>query len=183
MGLYILYFYVALYAVQECHMSETLAPYTIAIANAGAAIGRLGPNFLADKSGPLNFYLPFILVTGVLAFCWMAVHSSAGLIVFSMIYGFCSASLISLLGPITVELSTDSSDVIGTRLGMALASGGVGLLIGILLEFGHGCRIDLLSMWEELPKCPVSFMQWAVFAMQTAGGASFSNRFPLQGLF
>ena len=31
-----------------------------------------------------------------------------------------------------------------------------------LLEF----RIDQLSNWEELPKCPVSFMQWAVFVMQ-----------------
>ena len=130
MDLYVLYFYVELYAVQECHMSETLAPYTIAIANAGAAFGRLGPNYLADKSGPLNFYLPFILVTGLLAFCWMAVHSPTGLIVFSMVYGFSSASLISLLGPITVELSMNSADVIGTRLGMALASGGAGLLIG-----------------------------------------------------
>ena len=35
------------------------------------------------------------------------------------------------------------------------------------MEFGHGCRIDQLSKWEELPKCPVSFMQWAVFVMQS----------------
>ena len=130
MGLYVLYFYVELYAMQECHMGENLAPYTIAMANAGAALGRLGPNYLADKSGPLNFYLPFIFVTGLLAFCWMAVHSSAGLIVFSVVYGFFSASLVSLIGPITVEISTESADVIGTRLGMALASGGIGLLIG-----------------------------------------------------
>ena len=130
MGLYVLYFYVELYAMQECDMSKNLAPYTIAMANAGATLGRLGPNYLADKSGPLNFYLPFIFVTGVLAFCWMAIHSQAGLIVFSVVYGFFSASLVSLLGPITVEISTESADVIGTRLGMALASGGVGLLIG-----------------------------------------------------
>ena len=31
MGIYVLYFYVELYAVQECHMSETLAQYTVAI--------------------------------------------------------------------------------------------------------------------------------------------------------
>lgn len=130
MGLYVLYFYVELYAMQECHMGETLAPYTIAMANAGAALGRLGPNYLADRTGPLNFYIPFIFVTGLLAFCWMAVHNSAGLMIFSVVYGFFSASLVSLIGPITVEISTKTSDVIGTRLGMALAFGGVGLLIG-----------------------------------------------------
>ena len=88
--LYVLYFSVELYAVQECDISKTLAPYTIAIANAGAALGQLGPNYLAAKSRPLNFYLPCIFLTGVLAFCWMAVHSPGGLIVvvFSMIYGF-----------------------------------------------------------------------------------------------
>ena len=129
-GIYVLYFYIELYAVQECHMGADLAPYTIAMANAGAALGRLGPNYLADRSGPLNFYIPHIFVTGVLAFSWMAVHSSAGLMVFSVVYGFFSASLVSLIGPITVEISTEISDVIGTRLGMALAFGGVGLLIG-----------------------------------------------------
>ena len=130
MGLYVLYFYIELYAMQECGMSEDLAPYTIAMANAGAALGRLGPNYLADKSGPLNFYVPHIFVTGVLAFCWIAVHSSAGIIVFSVVYGFFSASLVSLIGPITVEISKETSDVIGTRLGMVLAFSGIGLLIG-----------------------------------------------------
>ena len=130
MGLYVLYFYVELYAIQECHMDQNLAPYTIAMANAGAALGRLGPKYLADNAGPLNFYLPFIFVTGLLAFCWMAVHSPVGLIVFSVVYGFFSASLVSLIGPVTVEISAETSDVIGTRLGMALAFGGVGLLVG-----------------------------------------------------
>ncbi len=130
MGLYVLYFYIELYAMQECHMGESLASYTIAMANAGAGLGRLGPNFLADRSGPLNFYIPFIFVTGLLAFCWIAVHSSAGLIVFSIVYGFFSASLVSLIGPITVEILTVILEIIGIRLGMALAFGGVGLLIG-----------------------------------------------------
>jgi len=130
MGVYVLYFYVELYATQECHMSEGLAPYTIAIANAGAALGRFGPNYLADKAGPLNVLIPFTFVSGLLAFTWTAVHSSAGLIVFSILYGYFSASFVSLIGPITVEISTESSDVIGTRLGMVLAFAGVGLLIG-----------------------------------------------------
>ena len=130
MGIYILYFYIQLYAIQQCHMSADLAPYTIAIANAGAALGRLGPNHLADRSSPLNFYIPHLFATSVLAFCWIAVRNTAGLILFSVVYGFFSASLVSLIGPITVEISKEASDVIGTRLGMALAFGGVGLLVG-----------------------------------------------------
>lgn len=116
--------------MQECHMTKSLAPYTIPMANAGAALGRLGPNYLADKSGPLNMYIPFTFITGLLAFCWMAVHSAAGIIVFSVLYGFFSAAFVSLLGPIVTEISTETSDVIGTRLGMALAFAGLGLLIG-----------------------------------------------------
>ena len=111
-------------------MSESLAPYTIAIANAGAALGRLGPNYLADKSGPLNLYIPFTFITALLAFSWIAVRSPAGIIVFAILYGFFSASFVSLLSPIVAEISTERSDIIGTRLGMALAFAGLGLLIG-----------------------------------------------------
>ena len=69
MGIYILYFFIELYAIQECHMSESLALYTVAMVNAGSAFGRILPSYLANKVGPLNFYIPSTLITGLLAFC------------------------------------------------------------------------------------------------------------------
>ena len=33
----------------------------------------------------------------------------------------------------------------------------------VVLEFGHGCRIDPFPRKEVLPKCSVSFMQRAMF--------------------
>lgn len=131
MGIYVLYFYIELYATQECHMRLDLAPYTIPLANAGAALGRLVTNTLADKVGPLNLYIPSTLICGALAFCWMAVHSSAGIVVFAIVYGFFSASFVSLMGPIVVEISAETPpELIGTRLGMVLTFAGIGLLIG-----------------------------------------------------
>ena len=130
MGIYILYFYVELYAIQECRMSKRLAPYTVAMVNAGSAFGRVLPSYLADKVGPLNLYIPFTLITGLLAYCWIAVGSPAGLIFFSVLYGVFSGPFVSLIGPTVVEISAKTPELIGTRLGMALAFAGVGLLIG-----------------------------------------------------
>ena len=47
-----------------------------------------------------------------------------------------------------------------------------------LLEFGHGCGIDQLSKWEELPKCPVSFMQIAIFAVPLMQVVQVVHHFP-----
>ena len=130
MGLYILFFYIELFALQECHMAGELASYTLVVVNASSTFGRVLPNYIADKIGPLNVHIPFTLITGLLAFCWQAVHSSAGLLVFGVFYGFFSGTFVSLIGPIVSGLSVRTPHLIGTRLGMAASFAGVGLLVG-----------------------------------------------------
>lgn len=129
MGIYIAFFYVELYATQVCGMSTSLATYVLAVVNAGSFFGRLFPNWLADKIGPLNVQIPFALIASLLAFCWIPIRNTPGLLVFCALYGFFSGTFVSLPGPIVYVLSSDMSTV-GTRLGMSMGFAGVGLLIG-----------------------------------------------------
>ena len=55
-------------------------------------LGRLLPNFLADKFGPYNMLLPCLYITASLTFAWFAISNFVGVVVFGLLYGFWSAS-------------------------------------------------------------------------------------------
>ena len=129
MGLYVPFFYIQLYAVEKGIMSESLALYLLSVLNAGSVFGRVIPNFFADRTGPLTILFPFLLVTSLLGFCWIAIDSTAGLFVFCALYGFFSGTFVSLPGPAVISLSPNLGEI-GTRMGMSFAFGGFGLLIG-----------------------------------------------------
>lgn len=128
MGLYIPFFYIESYAISEHIMSNNLAFYMFPILNAASIFGRVIPNFIADKAGPLNVIIPGTIATCVLAFGWLGVKSTAGLIVFSILYGFFSGIFVSI--PPTVLMTLSPPAVLGTRMGMNFALAGLGLLIG-----------------------------------------------------
>lgn len=129
MGVYIPFFYAEIYAQSICHTSDHIAFHLLAIINTGSVFGRLIPNFLADKTGPLNMQIGFGCVAVVLAFCWIGIRNTGGIIVWGVLYGVFSGTFVSLAGPIIVSLSPDHG-TIGTRMGMALGSSGMGLLVG-----------------------------------------------------
>ena len=131
MGLYVPFFYIQSYAInaQKTHIDPSLAFYLLVILNAASLFGRIIPNFLADKTGPLNMLFPCAAISALLAFCWIAIHSEAGLIIFCILYGFFSGTFVSL-PPTTVVSLSPSLDVVGTRMGMSFAFAGFGLLVG-----------------------------------------------------
>ena len=129
MAIYVVFFYVQLYAIQVCGTNTNLAFYMLAIINAGSTFGRLIPNFYADKTGPLNMQIVFAFVASLLTLCLIGIRNTSGLIVFCALYGFFTGTFVSLPGPTTASLSSDLS-TLGTRMGMALSSAGFGLLIG-----------------------------------------------------
>jgi len=129
MGLYIPFFYVQSYAMDEANMSVNLAFYMLSILNASSIFGRIIPNFIADKVGPLNVLIPATIVTAVLAFGWIGIHSTASLAVFSVLYGFTSGCFVSVPPTVLVTLSPNPA-MIGTRMGMNFALCGLGLLVG-----------------------------------------------------
>jgi MFS family permease len=110
-------------------MSENLAFYMLSILNASSIFGRIIPNFIADKTGPLNVIIPGILATCILGFGWVGIHSTAGLVIFCVLYGFFSGTFVSIPPTVLVTLSPHMG-VVGTRMGMCFALGGLGLLVG-----------------------------------------------------
>lgn len=130
MGIYVAFFYIQLYAIEVVpEMPNNLATNLLSIINAGSIFGRLVPNLIADRLGPLNTQLPFVIVAAILAFCWIRIRDIAGLVVFCVLYGFFSGTFVSLQGPTVVSLCPDLS-LVGTRIGMGLAFSGIGLLVG-----------------------------------------------------
>lgn len=131
MGLYIPFFYIQIYATEapHTHVDGTLAFYLLVILNAASIFGRVIPNFLADKTGPLNMLIPCAAISSLLAFCWIKIRSTAGLIIFCILYGFFSGTFVSL-PPTTVVSLSPSLAVVGTRMGMSFAFAGLGLLVG-----------------------------------------------------
>lgn len=65
----------------------------------------------------------------VLALAWIGIHNEAGIIVFSILYGFFSGTFVSLPPATVAALSPDLSEV-GTRMGMSFFFAGLGILIG-----------------------------------------------------
>jgi predicted MFS family arabinose efflux permease len=110
-AIYIIFFYVQLYALEKTDMSASLASYLLCVINATSTLGRLVPNFIADTTGPLNVQVPFAMISGVLCFGWIGINTSASLLAFCCLYGFFAGSFVSLPGTIAVTLSPDLSAI------------------------------------------------------------------------
>ncbi|EAT90704.2 hypothetical protein SNOG_02492 [Parastagonospora nodorum SN15] len=130
MGLYVPFFYAQLYALREHLTNENLAFYLLAVMNSTSAFGRIIPNIFADKVGPFNVVVPCCLISATLCVCFIAVNSSAGIIVLMAFYGFFSGSFVSLPPTIVVMLSLNAREKIGTRLGQGFTVIAFGVLVG-----------------------------------------------------
>ncbi|KAK9318126.1 major facilitator superfamily domain-containing protein [Lipomyces starkeyi] len=128
-GAYIPFYYIQSFASARDIFDQDTAFYLLSILNAASVFGRVLPNFLADKLGPINMMFPFTIFTMVMAFVWAAIHNRGGCIVFAIFYGFFSGAFVSLPPPVLTCLCPDLR-MIGTRMGMSFAISGLGLLIG-----------------------------------------------------
>jgi len=129
MGMYIPFFYIQSYASEKHIMNANSAFYMLPVLNAASIFGRIVPNFLADKTGPLNMLVPCTCISAILAFCWIPVHDTAGVVIFCILYGFFSGTFVSL-PPTTVVSLSPSLSVVGTRMGMSFTFAGFGILVG-----------------------------------------------------
>lgn len=127
-GMFTPFFYIELFATGN-GMGDNLATYMLPILNAASIFGRLLPGFAADRFGRFTTLAVSAVATGILLFCWIAVASNAGIIVFSLLYGACSGAIISLMSPCIAQI-TPEPQLIGTYLGMALFVVGIAGLTG-----------------------------------------------------
>ncbi|KAF3384848.1 Riboflavin transporter MCH5 [Penicillium rolfsii] len=128
-GLYFPFFYLPTYFTSFLHSKGDISFYIIAILNGASVFGRIAPGILADHIGSINTAIPISFSAAVLAFAWIGIRNEAGTIVFAILYGFASGTVVSLAPTILARLTSNMS-ILGTRMGMANVFGGLGLLIG-----------------------------------------------------
>lgn len=121
-------FYLPTYALTH-GMSSTMSGYLLSILNAASTFGRIIMGVLADKYGRLNLFALGGFATGIIVFCMNSTTSNAGLIVYSVCFGFASGTIISGASAAISICPQDARDI-GTYMGMGMAIAGVGTLIG-----------------------------------------------------
>lgn len=90
--------------------------------NGVGIVGRILPNHLADKYfGPLNMLIPVVLVSSVIIYAWIGVHSRGGLYAWAVMYGIFGAAIQSLF-PATLASLTSDLRKAGVRMGMIFVS-------------------------------------------------------------
>jgi MFS family permease len=88
-GMFIPFFYTTDYALSK-GFSSNLSFYTISLVNGASLFGRVLPGFVADKWGRFNLCIVMTALSGIISLCMTTVSSVAGLVFFSLAYGFTS---------------------------------------------------------------------------------------------
>lgn len=148
-GMFTPLFFIPTYAVSR-GMNATLAGYLLAIINAASTFGRVIPGVLADRYGQLNVFAFGGMATGITIFCLNSATTNAGLIVYCVIFGFVSGTIISGASAAFSICIADPRDV-GTYMGMGMALSAIGGLIGppvngaFLNKYGGFLQVSMFS--------------------------------------
>lgn len=125
---YIPFFYIQDYALKLSLDTES-AFSLLSIMNASSLLGRLAPNYLADRFGGVNVMLPCCLLSSLVIFIFPLAVEKSSLIAISVVYGFISGGMVSLPAPIIAALTSDVGEL-GARMGMAYSIAAFGGLVG-----------------------------------------------------
>ncbi|KAI2931667.1 hypothetical protein CBS147321_10191 [Aspergillus niger] len=127
-GMFSPFFYVSSYGVAR-GFSSSLSFYTISMLNGASLFGRVIPGILADKYGRFNVCLVFTILAGIVALCWTKATSVAGLVVFSIAYGFSSGAILSLQQACALQLATPKT--VGLAVGVVMGATALSAMAGI----------------------------------------------------
>jgi len=147
LGYIVPYFYIPTFSQDVLGISQNFSLYILVMGIAASFFGRLSAGLIAHHLGPLLTWFFCALVSGVLSLVWIAVSTQGGLIAFSVLWGFCSAGLVTLPATVFPSLCPDSSRL-GTRTGMSWGISSFASLIGspiagaLLKNRGEGTRRD-----------------------------------------
>ncbi|QKX57653.1 uncharacterized protein TRUGW13939_04771 [Talaromyces rugulosus] len=119
MGFYVIFYYIQLYGLEQRTVSPRIDNYLL---DASSLPGRLIPGYYADRMGSMNVQTIVALIGAVLTFCLISIKSTAGLIVYCVLYGFSAGAFMGLPAAGVVSLSADKTKI-GTRLGMTAVVG------------------------------------------------------------
>jgi MFS family permease len=162
--------YLPLYGATAAKVhNDNLSFYLVSIANGASVFGRLLCGLVATAIGPIETCGLAVASSAVILYCWFAVLSPAGVIVWSAAWGFMSSAIVAMPGAIVPHL-TPSVTLVGTRTGMLWAAVGVGMLIGSpiagsLIEYNNG---DNIHWWRAQLFASLSMTISAFFFLYSA---------------
>ncbi|KAH8689889.1 putative MFS monocarboxylate transporter [Talaromyces proteolyticus] len=126
-GMFTPFFFTTSYAI-ESGFSTNLAFYTVSLINGASLFGRILPGLVADRYGRFNLCIIMTVFSGIIALCWTTVTSAAGIVIFSLAYGFSSGGILSLQQACAAQIATPSN--MGTAVGFVMASTSLSALAG-----------------------------------------------------
>jgi MFS family permease len=117
-------------------MSANLAAYLVAILNAASTFGRIIPAHFGDMYGVFNILIILTGLGALINVCfWLPStvmplgHTNALIIVFTILYGFASGCIFSIIPALIAKISPDLRKL-GVRTGSLYAISATGVLIG-----------------------------------------------------
>lgn len=134
-SVYIVFYFIGTFGISVLGISESTSISVLMVANGAGLIGRLVPTFLCARFGPLNVLIPIVAITGVLAYCWLAVKSVGALWGFVVVYGMVASGIQGMWPIVLASLTTDPQKQ-GTRTGMGFGVVAFAVLTGTPIAGG-----------------------------------------------
>ncbi|KDN35155.1 hypothetical protein K437DRAFT_82278 [Tilletiaria anomala UBC 951] len=103
LGLYYPIFAIEAFALDR-GIHPDLASWLMSLLNVSSVLGRLIPNYLADHWGMYELYVHCTTAAAALLFAFPACTTAGPIVVFAILYGFFSGSIVSLYFPTVSSL-------------------------------------------------------------------------------
>ncbi|KAI0969162.1 riboflavin transporter MCH5 [Xylaria arbuscula] len=120
-GVYLPVYYLGAYSRDPAFVHPSLSYVNslnlVLVLNGVSIFGRLLPNHLADRYGPLNMLAPFAMFGGITILAWMVVDTPTKIYVWAAFYGITAGGVQSLF-PAGLSSLTTNPQKQGTRIGM-----------------------------------------------------------------
>lgn len=129
LGYIVPYFYIAAFAQDVLGITRTYATYILIMGISGSFFGRLFAGAMAQRLGSIFTWCCCAASSGILSLSWIAINSEAGIITFSVLWGFISGGLVTLPAAVFPRLCPDLKRL-GTRTGMSWGISSFASLIG-----------------------------------------------------
>jgi fucose permease len=123
------FFFIPSYAQDCLGATQSEAFYILIYSISGSAAGRLLTGSIGHFVGPIIAWQFCAASAGLLSFAWMAVDSQKGMIAWAVVWGFCSAGLVTLPSATFPALCPDPKRL-GSRSGMSFSIASFSALMG-----------------------------------------------------
>lgn len=129
--MYFAFFYVAAFSRGALHppLSYEESLNMLLVLNGVGVIGRIAPNYVADRIGAINVFIPTSIVASIMMFCFVAIRDATGLYVWVVFYGIAAAGIQSLF-PAALSFLTTDLRKLGVRMGMVFTIVSFAVLTG-----------------------------------------------------